>query len=177
MNKKTSYLTFCALVSALISVLMITSYFPYLTYAIPAVAGAFVILPLVELSKGYALLTYIASSLLVLFFSEPEAKLMYVCFFGYYPVLKAVYEKIRSRAIEYVLKLVTFNGAVTLVYVGLAKLFDIDLEGVGEYGKYGIVFLYILGNIAFVLYDVCLTRLCSFYIYRLHEKIKKIMRF
>lgn len=177
MNKKTSYLTFCAVVSSLISVLMITSYFPYLTYAIPAVAGAFVILPLVELSKGYALLTYIASSLLVLFFSEPEAKLMYICFFGYYPVLKAVYEKIRSRAIEYILKLVTFNGAVTLVYVALAKLFDIDLEGVGEYGKYGIVFLYSLGNIAFVLYDVCLSRLCSFYIYRLHEKIKKIMRF
>ncbi len=177
MNKKTSYITFCALVSALISAIMITSYFPYLTYAIPAVAGAFVILPLVELSKGYAVLTYIASSLLVLFFSEPEAKLMYICFFGYYPVLKAVYERTKSRAIEYILKLITFNGAVTLIYVGLAKLFLLDLEGIGEYGKYGIVLLYILGNIAFILYDICLTRLCVFYICRLHEKIKRIMRF
>ena len=177
MNKKTSYLTFCALIAALISALMVASFFPYLTYAVPAVAGAFIILPLVELSKGYALLTYIASSMLVLFFAEPEAKLMYICFFGYYPVLKAVYEKIGSRVIEYILKLLTFNGAVTLIYVGLTKLFGISLEGIGEYGKYGIIFLYAIGNIAFILYDICLTRLCGFYIYRLHDKIKRIMRF
>ncbi len=177
MNKKTSYLTFCALVAALISALMVASFFPYLTYAVPAVAGAFIILPLVELSKGYALLTYITSSMLVLFFAEPEAKLMYICFFGYYPVLKAVYEKIGSRVIEYILKLLTFNGAVTLIYVGLTKLFGISLEGIGEYGKYGIIFLYSIGNIAFILYDICLTQLCGFYIYRLHDKIKRIMRF
>lgn len=177
MKKKTSYITFCALTAALISAIMAASYFPYLTYAIPAIAGALIIMPLVELTSGYAVLTYIVSCALVLLFSEPEAKLMYVCFFGYYPLVKALLEKLKSRVMEYILKLITFNGAVTLVYYVLAKLFSISMDGIGDYGKYGIAVLYVLGNIAFILYDICLTRLCGLYINRLHEKIKKIMRF
>lgn len=177
MRKKTSYITFCALTAALITAVMYAAYFPYLTYAIPAIAGALIILPLVELTYGYTLLTYIVSCVLVILFSEPEAKLMYVCFFGFYPLVKALLEKLKSRFLEYVLKFLVFNGSVTLVYLVLAKLFSIPMDGIGEYGKYGIAILYILGNIAFILYDICLTRLCGLYINRLHQKIKKIMRF
>lgn len=177
MKKKTSYITFCALISALISALMAASYFPYLTYAVPAVAGALIILPLVEISKAGAVATYFVSSLLVLLFAEPEAKLMYVCFFGYYPILKSVFEGIKSRVAEYILKLLTFNVAVTLVYFVFAKIFGIPLDSVDDFGKYTALILYTVGNIAFILYDICLARLCGLYIIRLHEKIKRIMRF
>ncbi len=177
MKKKTAYITFCALICALITALMAASYFPYLTYAVPAVSGALIILPLVELSKTYALVTYIASSVLVMLFAEPEAKLMYVCFFGYYPILKSVFESIKSRVAEYILKFLSFNIAVTLVYFVFAKVFSIPLESTREFGKYTALVLYALGNVAFVLYDICLARICAVYMIRLHEKIKKIMRF
>ncbi|MEE0946007.1 MAG: hypothetical protein U0M42_04155 [Acutalibacteraceae bacterium] len=177
MKKKTSFITFCAVVTALISAFMVASYFPYFTYAIPAVASAFIILPLCELNKKYALLTYIASAVIVLFAAEMEAKLMFVCFFGYYPILKAIYEKTKSRVLEYILKFLTFNGAIILIYGVISKIMGISLEGIGDFGKYSVLILWVMGNIAFILYDICLTRLCGFYIYRFHEKIKKIMRF
>lgn len=177
MKKKTSYITFCALTAALITALMAAAYFPYFTYAVPAVAGALIILPLVELSKGYAVITYIASATLSLLFAEPEAKLMYVCFFGYYPILKSVFEGIKSRVAEYILKFLTFNISVTAVYFVFAKIFSIPTDSIGDYGKYTALILYTLGNIAFLLYDICLSRICTMYIIRLHEKIKKIMRF
>lgn len=177
MKQKSSYVALCGITAALITAVMMAAYFPFLTYAIPAIAGALIIIPLVEMGRTYAVGTYIVTALLVLLFAEPEAKLMYICFFGYYPVLKAVLEKIKSRIIEFILKLAVFNFAVTVVYLFLAELFMISVEGIGDYGKYGIIILYAVGNIAFVFYDICLSRLCSMYMYRLHPKIKKIMKF
>lgn len=177
MKKQTAYLTLSAITAALITAVMLSSYFPFLTYAVPAIAGALIIIPLVEAGKGYALATYIVSSLLVMLFAEPEAKLMYICFFGFYPILKAVFEKIKIRLIEYLLKIVAFNGAITLVYMVFAKLFLIEVEGIGNFGKYSILILYVMGNFAFILYDMCIGRLCVLYIVRLHEKVKKILGF
>jgi hypothetical protein len=177
MKKQTSYLTLSAITASLITAVMLASYFPFLTYAVPAVAGALVIIPLVESGKGYAFATYIVSAVLVILFAEPEAKLMYVCFFGFYPIIKAIFEKPKSRVFEYLLKLVVFNGAVTLVYAFFTELFMIEVEGLGDFGKYSTLILYVLGNFAFILYDICLSRLCTFYMLRLHEKVKKILKF
>lgn len=177
MKKQTAYLTLCAITAALITAVMLTAYFPFLTYAIPAIAGALIIIPLVEAGKGYAFATYIVSSVMVMLFAEPEAKLMYLCFFGFYPIVKAVFEKIRFRFIEYLLKIITFNGAVTLVYMVFAKLFMIEVEGIGDFGKYSVLILYVIGNFAFILYDICLERLCVLYMVRLHQRIKKILKF
>ena len=70
MKKKTSYITFCAVISALSVALMLASYFPYLTYAIPALSGALIIMPLVETGKKYAFITYLVSAVLVFIFAE-----------------------------------------------------------------------------------------------------------
>lgn len=175
--KKTSYIALCGITAALITAVMTAAYFPFLTYAIPAIAGAVIMIPLVEIGKGYAALTYIVTCLPVMLFAENEAKLMYVCFFGYYPIIKAIFEKVKIRVIEFILKFAVFNGAVTAVYLLLSNIFMIDMEGIGDYGKYGVILLYVVGNVAFLLYDICLARLCTVYIYRLHPKIKKIMKF
>lgn len=176
MKKNTSYIALCGITAALVTAVMTAAYFPFLTYAIPAIAGALIMIPLTEAGKRYAAGTYIVTAFLVMLFAENEAKLMYVCLFGYYPVLKAVLEKIRFRAVEYILKFAVFNIAVTAVYLLFSRLFT-DIEGIGDYGKYGIIVLYALGNSAFWLYDICLTRLCTMYMHRLHPKIKKIMKF
>ena len=176
MKKSTSYVALCGISAALMTAVMAASYFPFLTYAVPALAGAIIMIPLVEAGKLYATGTYIVTALLVMIFAEPEAKLMYVCFFGYYPIIKAVFEKIKFRIVEYILKFLVFNLAVTAVYLLFANVFMIDMDGIGDYGKYGIIILYVMGNLAFVFYDICLAKLCTAYMYRLHPKIKKIMK-
>ena len=90
--------------AALASVFMLTSYFPYLTYAIPALAGLFIMVAFIETDIKWAAVTYIASSVLIFFVAEPEAKLLYIMFFGYYPIIKALFERVRSRVFEYLFK-------------------------------------------------------------------------
>ncbi len=170
--KQTKKLTLCAVFAALITVLMMVAYFPYLTYAIPALSGALVIIPLVELGKKYGLATFLASLLPVLLFCEIEAKLMYLCLFGWYPVLKAVFENLKSRVLEYLLKFTVFNASLLLVYGALSKLFGLNLLQ-GEAGIYILVFALAVGNIAFLLYDICLSRLANFYIFRLRRLFAK----
>lgn len=167
--KNTKKTAFCGMFAALITVVCIAAYFPYFTYAMPAVAGAFLIVPLFEIGKKYAFATYLASVLPVMLFAENEAKLMYVCFFGIYPILKSVYESLKYRFSEYICKFATFNISVATVYVLFAKLFGIEDASFSEFGKYGVFGLLLLGNVAFFLYDICLTRLGAFYTFKLKK--------
>ncbi len=170
--KKTKKITLCATFAALITVLMLTAYFPYLTYAVPALSGALTIIPLVELGKKYGFATFLTSILPVLLFCETEAKLMYLCLFGWYPVLKAVFENLKSRVAEYLLKFLVFNCSLLLVYGGFSKLFGLNLLE-GKTGIYIAVVGLVLGNFAFLLYDICLSRLAVFYLYRLRKLFAK----
>ena len=102
--------------AALSVVLMLGAYFPYFTYTIPAFAGLCIMVVLLELGTKWAISAYITSALLTVLFCEPEAMLMYVFLFGYYPILKAVIEKLRKPVVEWVLKIVSFNIAVIIIY-------------------------------------------------------------
>ena len=63
--KKNSKLTLSAMMAALASVFMLLSYFPYLTYAIPALAGLFIMVIVIEIDCKWAIGGYIASAFLV----------------------------------------------------------------------------------------------------------------
>ena len=90
--------------SALAVVFMLLSYFPYLTYAIPAVAGLFIMATVIEINLKWAFLSYLTSAVLVFLFAEFESRLLYIFFLGYYPILKAIIEKIKKPVIEWILK-------------------------------------------------------------------------
>ena len=55
--KNTNKITLCALLSALAVVLMLTAYFPYLTYAVPAFAGLCIMAVLIEIGPKWAFLS------------------------------------------------------------------------------------------------------------------------
>lgn len=164
------------MIAALITVICLAAYFPYLTYALPALAGAFIIVPLFEIGKKYAFFTYLASILPIAILAENEAKLLYVCFFGFYPILKAVYELFSSRIAEYICKFITFNGSVVIAYILLSKLFLVDDIGFEGFGKYGLLAFLLAGNVVFFLYDICLTRLSIFYSVRLRRHLSRFFK-
>jgi hypothetical protein len=91
---------------------------------------------------------------------------MYTLFFGFYPILKERFEKL-GKVISWVCKLCVFNISLVLIAVAsklvLAESAALPVE------------LYIIGFViaqgVFVLYDVALTRLISFYIYRLRKRL------
>lgn len=164
------------MMAALATVFMLVSYFPYLTYAIPAVAGLFIMVCVIETGVKWSLGAYFASAILVFLLAEPEAKLFYVLFFGYYPILKAALESRKNRVVEYLIKFAVFNAAVLLEYGVLAGLFGISLDGLGDFGKYTAVVLLIAANLVFPIYDLAVTRLAQFYLHRLHGSIIKIFK-
>ena len=164
------------MVAALAVVVMLTSYFPYLTYAIPAIAGLFMMIPLIECSVAWGFGTYVASSAIILITGELQSKLLFVMFLGYYPILKSVIEKIKKQAVEWVLKLLCFNIMAIAFYYVSVMIFSISFEDFGEWGKYGALLFLALCNVVFVLYDIGISRVASYYMFALHDKIKKIIK-
>lgn len=174
--KNSNKITFCAMMAALATALMLLSYFPYLTYAIPAVAGLFVMVAVIETNYKWAFLTYLTSAVLVFLFAEPESKLMYICLFGYYPIIKGLIEKIDKPVIEWVLKLICFFIAVLMAYYIFAGLFGIRLDDLNDFGKYSVLILLGFGTAAFVLYDIAVSKMSFVYFYRFHSRIKKFFK-
>lgn len=158
------------------TVIMLVSYFPYLTYAVPAMAGLFIMAVVIELGKKWSLLSYLASAVLVFLMAEPEAKLMYIGFLGYYPILKAAIESIRKPIVEWIIKLLFFNIAVIIIYMVFAKLFGISFEDFGALGEYGAVITLVIGNGVFVVYDIAVSRMAMFYNFVIRPKIKKFIK-
>lgn len=162
--------------AALSVMVMFVSYFPYLTYAIPAIAGLFMMVPLIECGVSWAFGTYIASSALIFITGETEAKILYILFLGYYPILKSLIEKINKQAVEWILKLICFNIAAVAFYYVSSRLFAVSFDDFGEWGKYGALIFLAICNVVFVLYDIGISRVASYYIYALHDKIKRILK-
>lgn len=174
--KKTRVIALCGTISALALAIMLAAYFPYMTYALPALAGALFSIILIEASPRYAVAAYCTTALLSLLLCEKEASVLFVCFFGYYPIVKAQLERLSKRPLEIILKLLLFNAAVVLAYFVTIYLFRIPMEDMGVLGKYGPPLLLLLGNFVFILYDFALTRLLTGYFCRLHPKIQKLLK-
>ena len=98
--KRSAQVALCGMMAALCMLLMfMTGLIPFATYAIPALAGILMIVIVVETNAKWALLVYIAVSLLSIFITpDREAAMMFIAFFGHYPILKLYLERVRPRA-------------------------------------------------------------------------------
>ena len=162
--------------AALAVVLMLVAYFPYLTYAIPAFAGLCIMVVLLELGAKWAISAYITSAVLTLLFCEPEAMLMYVFLFGYYPILKAFIEKINKPLLEWPIKMIFFNVVVILVYSFIAQLFGVNMSDTNDFGKYTVYIVLAVANVVFVIYDITVAKMATFYIYIIKPKLHKLLK-
>ena len=174
--KQNVKITLCGITVALSVVFMLLSYFPYFTYAVPAITGLLTMMLVIEINVKWAFAAYLAASVLVFIFAEPESKLMYICLFGYYPILKALIERINRPVIEWLLKLAEFNAAALLIYMMFAEMFGVSTQDFGVLGKYDAYIFLGLANAVFVLYDITVSRLSGTYMYRIHPRVKKLIK-
>ena len=176
-NKSASSVAFGGIVSALAVLLMFfTGVFPFATYALPALAGLLLVVIVIDHGMKWAWSVYAAISLLaILITPDREAATMFVLFFGYYPILKAVLEQIKIRAIEHIVKFAIFNVAMVVSYLLIIYVLGIPdiLEEFGELGKYGVWIMLALGNVVFILYDITISRLVAIYTRWLKPKLFK----
>ena len=173
--KQTVKITLCAMVAALSVVFMLLSYFPAVTYAVPAVTGLLIMIPVIEINKRWAFGAYAAASVLIFLTGEPESKLLYICFFGFYPIVKALIEQWKKPLPEWGCKLLVFNVSMLTVYGLFAALFGISTEDFGSFGKYGAMLFLAFGNVIFVLYDIAVSRMAGLY-FRIRPAFSRFLK-
>lgn len=136
--------------------MFLTGVFPMFYLILPMAASALIYIMALETNTYWGLLTYISVGLLSLFITpNKDAALVFLFFFGYYPLLRPKIEHTKWKPLAFLLRLALFNGAVLAffwisVYVlGMKEL----LESLGDYGKYGGWILLGMANIMFWCYD------------------------
>ena len=162
-------------VAALSLVLMLlTSIIPFGTYAFPAFAGILLVLLVFNLGYAYAFAVYFVTAVLsFLLVTDKEAALYYALFLGFYPILKGVIERIPSKPVQYIVKLALFNVCmIAAFYIGISLL-SIPKESFNLFGVYLPWVFLILGNIVFIIYDLCITRLVTLYLLKWHDRLNK----
>lgn len=163
------------ILGALSLIFMLLTVIPVGTYALPAVAGAVLIPVAIEAGLRSGWMDFIAVSLLVLFVTpDMEAKVLFISFFGYYPLMKATLEKHHKRWMEWLLKLALFNVTMVLSYLLMLFVFHLPMDEFVVNGM-NLAYLFLLvGNVVFVIYDLALTNVISSYMRVLHPKLAHI---
>ena len=174
--KKSQKISFSSLLVALAVTVMLVSYFPYLTYAVPAIAGFFIFVIYMEVGNTYAVGGYVAAGFISLLFAEKEAAVMFLCLFGIYPIIKALVEKIKKQTAEWVIKLLFFNVMAVISYYITVYILGIPFDDFGKFSKYGVYVLWAVCNPVFVLYDISLSKMAVTYIMRVHPTVARIFK-
>ena len=165
--KGTRALTVAAILCALgVTLLAIGSLFQFLDISMAALASFLVIFAVIEMGGKYPFLIFVVTALLsILLVPYKTAPLLYLCFAGYYPMLKAVLEGRLPRVWAWVLKVVVFNAALALTLFLSLKLFAaFDLPELWYYLAFPVC------SVVFVVYDVALTRVISAYLFRWRQR-------
>lgn len=175
--KQTGKVALGGIMASLSLVFMFLTIFPYATYALPAIAGAVLIPVVIELGAKWGWLVYAAVALLSLFIVPTvEPKMMFIAFFGYYPVLKSSLERIRLRSVEWIIKFAVFNAAMIAAYFLMMTVMGLDSIDMELFGV-DVPWIFLgIGNVVFLIYDLALTNVISAYVKILHPKLVKIFR-
>lgn len=173
------------MVTALSVVILMPTALDLFVYALPAMAGMLTMFCVVELNRKWSIGVYIAVSLIsLLLVPNKEAAIMYVAFFGYYPIVKSILESKLPKIPEYICKFLIFNLSVICAYAVLIKLlgmpFD-ELMGITEddglLKRFAVPVMLLLGNLVFIVFDIALTRIVTVYLRVWQKKFKKLFPF
>lgn len=162
-------LTVCAALSAIgVVLLSIGHLIDVLDASLAVLASIVCIVAVIEYGKAAPWLVFsVTATLSLILIPTNSAALMYLMFFGYYPILKEKLERL-PRVLSWVVKELIFNTAM-VICIALIKILFLPTVEVSVW-TYAVLVL--LCEVVFVLYDIALTRLISFYIYKLRARFK-----
>ncbi len=176
--KQSSKCALGGIVAAVSLVLMISvAIVPFLTYALPAAAGLMIVFMVIEADKKWAFGVYSAVAILgMLLVPDKEVAVMYLAFFGYYPIIKSVYEEKLGTVIGWILKILTFVVTMVVSYALMMKFMGVTIDETEEFGVMAIPFLLGLGAFAFIMYDIALTKMITLYVMKWQKHFKRYFK-
>lgn len=174
--KNSKVIAYSGVATALsVVMLFLGSIFWVLGYTMPLVASLVMIILLDSISQKSALLTFISTSIIsFILLNDKECVLLYILFFGYYPLIRDKINDIKPKFLSYLLKFITFNAAMVLTQVLCVYVFGIPFDDM--LGKWGIVLFVLCLNLVFVVFDRLYTLLLRLYRIKLKKKVEKYIK-
>ena len=167
MSKKTRVITTSALLISLSMVfLYLSSIFPTMQLCFVAAASLFVVAQVIETSLIGGVYVFIGSCILgFLIVPDKTSMILYTLFFGYYPIVKSLAEKLNKAVLRWTVKLIVMNAALAVILGFFGELiFDLSQF------EYGVWVFAALFDVTFILFDIGVSRLVGFYMARIHRK-------
>ena len=131
-----------------------------------AVAGLVPAVGVISGGLATGFLSYGAAGLLgLLLLPDKGSALLYVLFFGLYPMIKYLIERLRKLPLELVLKLVFFNLILIVFLFGFSALLFPMLPQI----MHTPLLLFGIGNVVFLIYDYGFSKLITVYAVRIRK--------
>lgn len=174
--KNSKVIAYSGVATALsVVMLFLGSIFWVFGYTMPLVASLVMIILLDSISQKSALLTFVSTSIIsFILLNDKECVLLYVLFFGYYPLIRDKINEIKPKFLSYLLKFVTFNAAMLLTQILCVYVFGIPFDDM--LGKWGIVVFALCLNLVFVVFDKLYTLFLRLYRIKLKKKVEKYIK-
>jgi len=145
--------------------LYIASVWPTGILGLVAFASLFVAASVIEAGIASGLYVYVISSALgMLLLPNRAAPLLFILFFGFYPVIKSLIEKLKPAALQWILKLLALNVSLTVIWF----LFRTIIFDLGDEPP-ALIILYAGANVVFAMFDYGFTKLIRFYMGRISK--------
>ena len=170
-RKRTKKLAAAAVLSALgVVILYLASIFEMIDLSVTMFASFLCAFAVEELRGRYPLLIYAVTGILaLLLLPQKFCALVYLLFFGIYPVLRPLLLRL-PRLLSWLLRLALFNVSLLLLVL-FCRYFLPELAAEG----FGLL-LFGAANAAFVVYDILLTMLLRLYQLK-YRKLLGLYRF
>ncbi len=152
----------------------VTGVFPIFYIIMPMICGILVTVMADETNTWWGFMMYLAVGTLSLFVTpNKDAALIFIIFFGHYPLVRPLLCRIKPKILANILKLFLFNVCVLAYFFATVYILGMDelLEEMGEFGRYGGLVLLGLANMMFVSYDYLMVIAMEVYRTKLHPKI------
>ncbi len=151
-------------------ILWLGSFITVMDLSMAVIASLLCVVAVIEYGGAWPWMIYAATSVLSLvLIPNKEVASLYAIFFGFYPIIKEKLEK-RSRVFAWVCKELIFLVALVSCFAVWKIFFPQDLMISIPIPLWVVLILML--ELVFVLYDVALTRLISFYVYRLRQRFR-----
>lgn len=176
--KKSLKVAFGGILSAFSVILILLGNIPMGEYLGPTCAGLLLVWAVEELGNMSSLAVYFASGVLAFFVSgNKEPAVLYILFFGYYPILRDVLQiKVKFVAVRWVIKLVVFNASMAVAYLLLIYVLGMPLDEIQGFGKYSIYILLAGGNVLLVVLDFCIDKVLMLYRHKWQKRVHSIIK-
>ncbi len=164
---KTKKLVIAAMMTALTAAFMYFSELaPTMRLALAAMACLCTTVVVAETGPAYALIAYAAGAVLSLLLA-PTLGWLYLGLFGWYPSAKCMIERIKSKTLQWIVKLLAFNAAAAVLCFLIDGLAGALFPRLANYSA----LIFVVGSAAFVAFDLVLTKFIAYYAAVLRPKI------